>query len=198
MPLSSPARENPRAGENAVVRSLRGQLLVAGPALVDPNFRRTVVLIGEHGDEGAMGIVLNRVSGVLVVDAVPPMSPLAGPEEPVYLGGPVQPQAVVVLADFAHPEAANVLVETVGFLPGEIEDVSDLGQLRRIRVFAGYAGWATGQLEAELEEGSWIVLDARASDVFTETPDRLWAEVLRREGPAHAVLALLPDDPRVN
>jgi putative transcriptional regulator len=180
------------------VGSLRGQLLVAGPALADPNFRRTVILIGEHGEEGAMGIVLNRVSGVLVDDAVPPMSPLAGPEEPVYLGGPVQPQAVVVLADFADPRAANVVVETVGFLPGEIDDVSELGELKRIRVFAGYAGWAPGQLEGELEEGSWIILDARASDVFTATPDLLWAEVLRRGGPAHAVLALMPDDPRVN
>jgi putative transcriptional regulator len=187
-----------RAGENVVVRSLRGQLLVAGPALEDPSFRRTVVLIGEHGEEGAMGIVLNRVSGVLVDDAVPPMSALAGPDEPVYLGGPVQPQAVVVLADFADPGAADLVVETVGFLPGEIEDLADLGHLRRVRVFAGYAGWAPGQLEGELEEGSWIVLDARASDVFTATPDRLWAEVLRRGGPAHAVLALLPVDPRLN
>ena len=180
------------------MRSLRGQLLIAGPALVDPNFRRTVVLIGEHGDEGAMGIVLNRVSGVLVEDAVPPISPLAGPEAPVYLGGPVQPQAVVVLADFADPEPANVLVESVGFLPGEVDDVSELGELERIRVFAGYAGWAPGQLEGELAEGSWIVLDARASDIFTERPDQLWTEVLRRGGPALAVLALLPDDPRVN
>jgi len=194
----SPARDTSRAGENAVVSSLRGQLLVAGPALEDPNFRRTVVLVGEHGDEGAMGIVLNRVSGVLVDDAVPPMSALAGPDEPVYLGGPVQPQAVVVLADFADAAAADTVVESVGFLPGEIDDVSEFGELARVRVFAGYAGWAPGQLEGELEEGSWIVLEARASDVFTDTPNLLWAEVLRREGPAHAILALLPDDPRVN
>jgi putative transcriptional regulator len=181
-----------------VVRSLRGHLLVAGPALEDPNFRRTVILVGEHGDDGAMGIVLNRVSGVLVHDAVPPISSLAGPDDPVYLGGPVQPQAVVVLADFADSRAADVVVETVGFLPGEIEDASDVGRLRRVRVFAGYAGWAPGQLEGELEEGSWIVLEARASDVFTTVPERLWSDVLRRGGPAHAVVALLPDDPRVN
>jgi putative transcriptional regulator len=193
-----PARDTSRAGENAGVPSLRGQLLVAGPALEDPNFRRTVVLVGEHGDEGSMGIVLNRVSGVPVADAVPPMSPLTGPDEPVYLGGPVQPQAVVVLADFADPAGADLVVGSVGFLPGEIEDVTALGELRRVRVFAGYAGWAPGQLEGELEERSWIVLDAQASDVFTEAPERLWGEVLRRGGPAHAVLALLPDDPRVN
>ena len=180
------------------MRSLRGQLLVAGPALEDPNFRRTVVLVGEHGDEGAMGIVLNRASAVLVDDAVPVISSLAGPDQAVYLGGPVQPQAVVVLADFADPEEANLVVDSVGFLPGEIEDVGQLGELRRVRVFAGYAGWAPGQLEGELDEGSWIVLDARASDVFTDAPELLWREVLRRGGPAHSVLALLPDDPRVN
>ncbi|MCZ7590580.1 MAG: YqgE/AlgH family protein [Gaiella sp.] len=127
------------------MRSLRGHLLVAGPALVDPNFRRTVVLLGEHGDEGAMGVVLNRVSSTLVDDAVPPVAALTGPDEPVYLGGPVQPQAVVVLADFADVEQAEVVVvDSVGFLPGEIEDVAGLGELRGVRVFAGYAGWGAG------------------------------------------------------
>ncbi len=179
--------------------SLRGQLLVAGPGLVDPNFRRTVVLLGEHGDEGAMGVVLNRVSSALVDDAVPPIAPLTGPGEPVYLGGPVQPQAVVVLADFADVEQAEVVVvDSIGFLPGEIEDARAVGELNGIRVFAGYAGWGPGQLEDELAEGAWIVLPARGSDVFTASPDTLWADVLRREGGPLAILALLPDDPRVN
>jgi putative transcriptional regulator len=181
------------------VASLRGQLLVAGPALVDPNFRRTVVLIGEHGDEGAMGVVLNRVSTTLVDDAVPPISSLTGPDEPVYLGGPVQPQAVVVLADFADVEQAEVMVvDNIGFLPGEIEDTSAVGELRGVRIFAGYAGWGPGQLEDELEEGAWIVVPASSSDVFTTAPQTLWSDVLRREGGSLAILALLPDDPRVN
>jgi putative transcriptional regulator len=172
---------------------------VAGPALVDPNFRRTVVLIGDHGDEGAMGVVLNRVSTALVEDAVPPISSLTGPDEPVYVGGPVQPQAVVVLADFEDVEQAEVVVvESIGFLPGEIEDASALGALRGVRVFAGYAGWGPGQLEDELAEGAWIVVPARGSDVFTNAPDTLWSDVLRREGGPLAILALLPDDPRVN
>ncbi len=179
--------------------SLRGQLLVAGPALVDPNFRRTVVLIGEHGDEGAMGVVLNRVSGTLVEEAVPPMAPLTGPDELVHLGGPVQPDAVVVLADFADVEQAEVaIVDSVGFLPAEIEDTSAIGELRGVRVFAGYAGWGPGQLEDELEEGAWIVAAAHSSDVFTTSPEMLWRDVLRREGGPLAVLSLLPDDPRVN
>lgn len=181
------------------MRSLRGHLLVAGPALVDPNFRRTVVLLGEHGDEGAMGVVLNRVSSTLVDDAVPPVAALTGPDEPVYLGGPVQPQAVVVLADFADVEQAEVVVvDSVGFLPGEIEDVAGLGELRGVRVFAGYAGWGPGQLETELSEGAWIVVPARGTDVFTSTPDHLWSDVLRRQGGPLAILALLPEDPRVN
>ena len=91
----------------SVVHSLRGQLLVSGPSLVDPNFRHTVVLLGEHGEEGAMGIVLNRRSEVAVGDAVPPLAALVGRNELVYLGGPVQPEAVVVLADFAEPGRAG-------------------------------------------------------------------------------------------
>jgi len=181
------------------VRSLLGHLLVAGPALEDPNFRRTVVLLGEHGDEGAMGLVLNRVSPVTVADAVPPMSGLTEDEDLVYVGGPVQPQAVVVLADFVDPSLADALVlGSVGFLPAEMDGPTDVGELRRVRVFAGYAGWAPGQLEEELAEGSWVVLAARAADVFTTDPESLWRDVLRRQGGGHAVLAMLPDDPATN
>jgi putative transcriptional regulator len=181
------------------VRSLRGQLLVAGPDLIDPNFRRTVVLLGEHGDEGAMGLVLNRVSTVTVDEAVPPVAALAGHDGLVHIGGPVQPQAVVVLADFVQPEHAGALVlDTIGFLPRDVGHESELGELRRVRVFAGYAGWGPGQLEEELEEQSWVVLPARASDVFTEAPDDLWARVLKRHGGQLAMLALIPDDPHVN
>jgi putative transcriptional regulator len=127
------------------------------------------------------------------------MAQLTGPAELVYLGGPVQPQAVVVLADFGDPgHAGAIVVDDVGFLPGEVDDAADLGELRGARVFAGYAGWGPGQLEGELAEGAWLVLPGRGSDVFTPSPDRLWQDVLRREGGAYAVLALLPDDPRVN
>lgn len=181
------------------MRSLRGKLLIAGPLLTDPSFHRTVVLVGEHGDEGAMGVVLNRPSPVTVAEALEPLAGVAGEDALVHVGGPVQPQAIVVLADFADPERAGVLVfDTVGFVPGETESTDALGELRAARVFAGYAGWAPGQLEAELADGSWIVEPARMEDVFTADPDRLWSAVLRRRGGRDALLSLLPADPRLN
>jgi len=181
-----------------VVESLKGYLLVAGPRLLDPNFRRTVVLVGEHSEEGALGVVLNRASESTVVESVPELASLVSGDDPVHVGGPVQPSAIVVLADFADPERAGALVlDSVGFLPAEV-DPDELGELRRARVFAGYAGWGPGQLDGELEEGSWIVEPALTEDVFTPDPDALWSDVLRRKGGPFRVLALMPPDPSLN
>jgi putative transcriptional regulator len=178
--------------------SLRGYVLVAGPALLDPNFRRTVVLMGEHGEEGALGVVLNRPSAVTVAEAVPPLAGLVEESEHVWFGGPVQPDAIVVLGEFDDPErAAALVVGSVGFLPAEIEP-DELGTIVRARVFAGYAGWGPGQLESELAEDSWIVEEAVPDDVFWDEPDALWAAVLRRKGGPYSVLALMPPDPSVN
>ena len=180
------------------MESLKGQLLVAGPSLLDPNFRRTVVLVGEHTDEGALGVVLNRASEATVQDAVPELSALIDDEELVHVGGPVQPSAIVVVADFADPAQAGALIlDSVGFLPAEV-DPDTLGELRRARVFAGYAGWGPGQLDEELDEGSWIVAPALAEDVFTGDPEELWSDVLRRKGGPFEMLALMPPDPSAN
>jgi putative transcriptional regulator len=179
--------------------SLRGHLLVAAPDMLDPNFRRTVVLVGEHGEEGAMGIVLNRPSEVTVDEAVPALSDIVDREEVVHVGGPVQPQAIVVLGEFEEPSRAGVLVfGSIGFLPGEIEDVSEVGELERARVFAGYAGWGPGQLESELAESAWIIEPAEPADVFTSDPDDLWSAVLRRKGGPFTLLATMPLDPSAN
>ena len=180
------------------VSSLKGQLLVAGPALVDPNFRRSVVLVGDHGEEGALGVILNRASDSTVDEAVPELAALVDGAAPVHVGGPVQPSAIVVLAEFAEPDRAEALVlEDIGFLPSEIEP-NVLGELRRARVFAGYAGWGPGQLDDELREGSWIVEPAEPGDVFTADPEELWSDVLRRKGGPFGVLALMPPDPSLN
>src|SRR5689334_22973189 len=126
------------------MESLQGQLLVSSPALHDPSFRRTVVLIAHHDDEGAMGLVLTRPSEVIAADAVPSLGALPGAGGAIYVGGPVQPEAFMVLAEFDDvTEAAAPIFGALGFVPAEAEP-EELS-IRRLRLFAGYAGWAAGQ-----------------------------------------------------
>jgi putative transcriptional regulator len=177
--------------------SLRGKLLVSSPGLHDPNFRRTVVLLAHHDAEGAMGLILTRPSEVAAVDAVPSLGGLPGADDPVHVGGPVQPDAFMVLAEFDDAaEAAALIIDRVGFMPAEREPRE--ASIRRLRVFAGYAGWAPGQLEAELAEPAWIVVRARADDAFADDPDELWRDVLRRKGGRYAFMEHMPFDPGVN
>jgi putative transcriptional regulator len=181
------------------VDSLRGRLILASPALFDPNFRRAVVLVTEHNEEGAAGLVLNRRSEMPVVQAVPDLAPLVPDEERVWIGGPVQQEAVLVLAEFEDPEDAAILVvDDVGFVPSDGDFGLIAGETRRARVYAGYAGWGAGQLEAELEESSWIVEDADGYDLFPPPESDLWATVLRSKGGVYRVVALMPDDPSLN
>ncbi|MEN3340820.1 MAG: putative transcriptional regulator [Actinomycetota bacterium] len=178
--------------------TLRGQLLIASPALLDPNFRRTVVLVTEHTDEGAAGLVLNRPSPTAVADVVPQLEPLASDDEPVWLGGPVQPDAVLVLGEFVDPEDAAVpLFDSLGFPSLEEPDAVVPATTRR-RVFAGYAGWGGGQLEDELGREDWILEPALPDDAFTEDPEDLWASVLRRKGGVYELVSRMPEDPSVN
>ena len=181
------------------MESLRGQLLLAAPALADPNFRRTVVLVSEHNEDGAMGVVLNRPSAVTVGEAVPQLEKAVEAELPVYVGGPVAPTSIVFLAEFLEPDVAALIVfGRVGF-PSAETALEDLAQAtERGRVFAGYAGWGPGQLDAELEAGDWIVAPAGPEDVFTEDPDGLWSAVLARKGGRFALLATMPLDPSMN
>jgi putative transcriptional regulator len=180
------------------VDSLRGHLLIAGASLWDPNFRRSIVLIGHHDDDGAVGVVLNRTADVTVAEAVPPLAPLVADGEPLFIGGPVEPQAAVVVADFDDPDRAEILaLGSIGFLPPDSGAEGPDG-IRRARVFAGYSGWGAGQLEAELEEDSWIVEAAVPDDVFTDDPEHLWDRVLRRKGHAFDLLRLMPADPSAN
>ena len=177
---------------------LAGKLLISNASLFDPNFRKTVVLIGHHDEEGAVGVVLNRVLEVAVDEAVPPLAELVLPGEPLFVGGPVHPDAAVVVAEFEDPSKAGVLAfGDVGFLPEEA-DHEDLTGMRRARVFAGYAGWGPGQLENELAEQAWLVVPATADDVFHAEPERLWDDVVRRLGPQHQVLRAMPVDPSLN
>jgi putative transcriptional regulator len=177
---------------------LKGQLLIAGGGLFDPNFRQTVVLIVEHGPTGAVGIVLNRPARVEVAEAAPALSRLVTPSESLFLGGPVEPRAAVVLAELAEEGAAELTVfDSVCLLTEGVEERSR-DEVLRARVYAGYAGWGPGQIEAELEGSSWIVQPAAAADVFTADPQRQWADLLRRKGGDYALLATMPFDPSLN
>jgi putative transcriptional regulator len=179
--------------------SLAGQLLLASPSLRDPNFERTVVLIGVHSADGAMGVVLNRPSEVTVAEAAPQLEQAIGDSERVYVGGPVQASSIVFLAEFLDPTLAGLLVlGRIGFPTPEAE-VDELSEAtERARVFAGFAGWGEGQLETEIAEGDWIAQAALPEDVFTEFPERLWSDVLTRKGGSYALVARMPPDPSVN
>jgi putative transcriptional regulator len=179
--------------------SLHGQLLVASPAMSDPNFARTVIAIANHDEDGALGIVLNRPSDTEVVEAVPELEGVVDDDEVVFVGGPVQPGSIVVLAEFEDPaEAAYLVVDGIGL----VSDRTGLDRLgtatARRRVYAGYAGWGPGQLEAELEREDWILEPVLPEDVFDEEPAALWSRVLQRKGGQFRLLARMPLDPSVN
>jgi putative transcriptional regulator len=144
-----------------------------------------------------MGLVLSRPTEALAGEVVPELEDLVEPDALLFVGGPVEPGSIVVLAEFDEPsEAARPVIGDIGFLPGD-RDHGDLGT-RRARVFAGYAGWGPGQLEAEIEESSWILEEAEPDDLFAAEPDDLWADVLRRKGGPFAVLSTMPADPSLN
>jgi putative transcriptional regulator len=172
--------------------SLRGQLLIAAPSLFD-YFRRTVVLVLEHTSDGAMGLVLNRISETPVADAVPALADLVGDEELVRVGGPVAPQAVVALGEFEDASEAGLrVVGDVGTLDPDANNES----LIRLRVYAGYAGWSPGQLDGEVEEGAWIVAAADPEDPFRDGD--VWSDALTRQGGGYRLLATMPSDPSLN
>ena len=179
--------------------SVRGQLLIAGPSLLDPNFWRTVVLVVEHTDDGALGLVLNRPSETTVGEAVAQLDELVDPGDQLFVGGPVQPSAVIVLAEFEDPgEAALIAFADIGVLAAGASLQDAGGEVRSGRAFVGHSGWGPGQLDAELERGDWILEPARRDDAFSVEPDELWSRVLTRKGGSYALIARMPPDPSVN
>ena len=168
-----------------------GKLLIASPSMPD-YFHRTVILVVEHSDQGAFGLVLNRPSETTVGEASPELAELIGDDHLIHVGGPVQPSAVTAVGDHSDPGAATkLIVGSVGMV-----DLDDPPEVSRLRVYVGYAGWAAGQLDGELEQDSWIVEDAHPDDPFREAD--LWPEALERKGGEFALLARMPPDPSVN
>ncbi len=184
-----------------------GQLVVATPQLGDPNFARTVVLLLQADDEdGALGLVLNRPTGTEVAEVLPGWAVLACEPGVVFTGGPVQPQAAICLGHKkvggpllgSYAELEGVPGGSVGTVDLDSEPSELATAVSEVRVFAGYAGWGAGQLESEVEEGAWYVIDALPADAFAVRPDQLWQHVLRRQGPPIAFAASYPADPTLN
>ncbi|KIR66793.1 YqgE/AlgH family protein [Micromonospora harpali] len=182
--------------------SMTGRLLVATPTLKDPNFDRTVVLLVAHEPGGALGVVLNRATEVPVADVLGDWSDLAREPAVLFEGGPVQPDSAICLARMRNPVKRLRGFHQVSGAVGTIDLSVDPERMREsiggIRVFAGYSGWGAGQLEQEIEDGSWFVLDALPGDAFVDRPDDLWPMVLRRQGGMMAAVAHFPPDVALN
>ncbi len=164
------------------VPALQRSLLVASPRIGDPNFERTVVFVLAHGDQGALGVVLNRPTGSEASELLPGWGERAAEPGVVFLGGPVGRDAVVGLGVSSDPdvEGFQPILEGLGTVDLNREP-RPADQIERLRLFAGSAGWGPGQLEAEIGEGAWWVVPAEVSDVLTPRPDGLWREVLVRQ-----------------
>jgi putative transcriptional regulator len=184
------------------MESLAGRLLVATPALKDPNFERTVLLLVAHEPGGSIGVVLNRATEVPVGDVLEGWGILAGDPGVVFEGGPIQPEAAICIARSRSAAGRvagfNRVSGAVGTLDLSQDPTTLIDKIIGVRVFAGYAGWGEGQLEGEIETGSWFVLDALPGDAFVTRPDDLWPMVLRRQGGMMAAVAIFPADPSMN
>lgn len=183
--------------------SYAGRLLVAAPALVDPNFARAVVLVLEHTEDGALGVVLDRPSDTPLAEALPAWAHRSAAPAVVFVGGPVSPTAAIALAH-GPAEPGPGWAPTLGGL-GTVDLSADPAEVATgdlvegsVRVFAGFSGWGVGQLEAEVAEGAWFVVDRLDGDTTCARPEDLWRVVLARQPMPLRLLATYPPDPTLN
>lgn len=174
---------------------------MAPPALADSNFDRAVVLILSHDDDGALGVVVNKPSEVPVDDVLPGWSTLVSAPDVVFQGGPVSLDSalgLVAIDDGDEPLGVRRVRDSLGVV--DLDTPTEIVQpaISAMRVFAGYAGWAPGQLEAEIEDDAWYVLDSEPADAFRPDAGDLWAAVLRRQTGPLALVASYPRDPKLN
>jgi putative transcriptional regulator len=181
---------------------LTGKLLVATPRLGDPNFTRAVILVLEHGDTGALGLVLNHPMSVPVAEILDAWHGEAekAPPAVMFSGGPVSPGAIIGLVralGAVQPEGWHDVLGQIGTVDLSVPP-EDQPELDGVRLFSGYSGWSADQLDDEIEEGSWFCLDAMEVDLLSEEPETLWHDVLQRQGGQLALLATFPPHPSVN
>ena len=180
---------------------LVGRLLVATPALLDPNFERSVVLICQQTDDGALGVILNRPLEADLADHLPEWQHLASDPPRIFEGGPVQREVAVALG--RHDTGADAtgwteVTPELGLLDLDREPADLWGELRALRIFSGYAAWSPEQLAGEIEEHAWFLVDAAPADPFGEQPEQLWEQVMRRQQGPLSMYATFPPDPGLN
>lgn len=188
-------------GEDAAGLSTRFQLLVSAPDLGDDNFDQTVVLVMEHDNEGALGLVLNRPTSTEVGEHLPDLTSLTISPSVFFMGGPVSVGGLLALGrrrmgaetrNVAPIDGPLVMVDPEALVNGEVEGID------AVRLYTGYSGWSAGQLDAELTSGAWHVVRALPDDVLCADPDGLWRAVMRRQGGRLASQGLYPDDLSAN
>lgn len=180
---------------------VNGRLIVATPRMEDPNFTRTIVLVLDHDEDGALGIVLNRPLEVPLDDVLPGWGDVATEPSVIFGGGPVEPAAVIGLGRArvgAPREGWEPIIGRIRAVDPSADPALVATEVEAVRIFAGYAGWGPGQLEAELAEEAWFVLQSESEDPFTDDPDALWTRVFRRQAGELRMLATFPPDPSMN
>jgi putative transcriptional regulator len=179
-----------------------GRLLVATPVLTEGPFSRAVVQLLQHSaEDGALGVVVNHPSGTDLREVLPGWALLSPDPTVVFDGGPVQQTAAICLGRLrtgAPEDPTYVAVPGAPWLGTVDLDEDAADPVEEVRVFAGYAGWSPGQLEDEVAEGGWWVVDALPGDCFSTEPELLWRQVLRRQGMPLALAASYPEDPTLN
>jgi putative transcriptional regulator len=181
--------------------SLKGKLLVAAPLMREPTFARTVISVLEHNEDGALGVVINRPGDADLFEVVPPVADLATQPAVLFAGGPVEPNAAIalgVVSPGAEPNGWRPVMLPVVTVDLDMDPTVLATTLRELRVFAGYAGWSGGQLEGEIAQGAWYVVDSLPRDAFDTRPDQLWSTVLRRQPWPLSAVATCPVDPTMN
>ena len=178
----------------------KGKILISEPFLNDPNFKRTIILLTEHNEEGSVGFIMNKPTELSFNDAIDDFPDF---ESPIYFGGPVQLNTL----QFIH-KAGNIIEGSIEIMPGlfwggnfeSLKEQMEIGRLKPedFRFFIGYSGWDEGQLLEEMKINSWIVADAKIDDIFSDQPDSLWRDILKSMGKKFAILASFPENPSVN
>ena len=198
-------RPGPALRENGAVSIdySAGKLLVATPRTVGEIFWRSVVLVLQHDEGGAQGVVLNRPLTAPVSAVLPDWQDYVTDPPTVFQGGPVAMDTALGLVTVPgdkqeEPLGVRLLFGGIGIVDLDIPPVVVMRAVAGLRIFAGYAGWSAGQLEQEIRDGGWYVVESEARDAFNPEPETLWTTVLRRQRGNLALVASFPDDPTMN